>query len=181
MIFILAFAYRGSNGEKLIMDERELIKNHMESVGHDIDSWEGISALIIHNLGNFAYRYISTDHDPQPKVIKPSESAFASHSLETNLLLGLKLGGEELRPHLIAMAKAIGKDATIAQRLRVEILDYRPRGRVELLLEAAISWNHPEHNFEQNFKARELKITYEDALEMRNKLALAQEEICAFF
>lgn len=163
------------------VDSEQKIKNHLESVGHDLDSWPGVSALIRYNLSNFCYRYISTDANPEPEVSERGTGIFAGESIETNLVSGLKLGGAELKNDLIQMAKTVGKGATIGQRLVVEVKNYRERSPLDVTIRAQISWDHPNHNYQNNFRERVQKIHFSEALELRNKLALALEELCAFF
>lgn len=172
---------RGPAMGSITMDSEQKIKNHLESVGHDLDSWSGVSALIRYNLSNFCYRYISTEADPEPKVQELAFGIFAGESVETNLVSGLKLGGSELKNDLIQMAKRVGKGATIGQRLVVEVKNYRERAPLDLIIRAQISWGHPDHSYEHNYRERVQKIHFSEALELRNKLALALEEICAFF
>lgn len=162
------------------MNEQEKIKNHLQSVGHDLESWEGVKALVIHNLSNFAYRFISTENDPAPEIDVTGQT-FTASSVEKNLVTALKLGGAELKSDLIAMAREKGKEATVGTRLTIEIKDFNPRGTISCTLRAAISWDHPNHSYEKNYKEKVLKVTFEEPLELRNKLALALDQICAYF
>lgn len=165
---------------RLRMNEQDKIKNHLESVGHDLESWEGVQALVIHNLSNFAYRFISTENDPAPKI-EVKDQSFSARSIERNLVAALKIGGAELKNDLITMAREKGKDATVGTRIVVEIKDFNPRGAISCVLRAGISWDHPEHSYQKNFKEKTLKVTFEEPLDMRNKLALALDQICAYF
>ena len=163
------------------MNETQKIQGHLAATREEVESQQGIAALICHNLTNFAYRYISTAHDPAPVASALSEECFIVESIETDLVSGLKLGGSELKEPLIAMAKSVGKGATIGQRLVVETKDYEPNRSFRATLRAQVSWDHPHHDYREKYKERVLSIDYEDALDMRNRLALGLEEICAFF
>src|SRR5690606_24719370 len=127
---------------RLRMNEQDKIKSHLESVGHDLESWEGVKALVIHNLSNFAHRFISTEYDPTPQV-EVKDQTFSASSVEKNLVAALKIGGAELKADLIAMAREKGKDATVGTRIMVEIKDFNPRGVISCVLRAGISWDHP--------------------------------------
>lgn len=162
------------------MNDEDRIKSHLESVGHDLESWEGVKALVIHNLSNFAHRFISTENDPAP-IVDAYDQTFSAQSIEKNLVVALKIGGAELKHELIAMAREQGKDATVGTRIVIEIKDFNPRGAICCVLRAGISWDHPNHSYEKNFKEKVLKVNFEGPLEMRNKLALALDQICAFF
>ncbi len=163
------------------MDESQRIEGHLARTHAEVDSREGLEALIRHNLSNFAYRYISTKNTEAPEVITLSDGVFAVSSVEDDLLLGLKLGGEQTKKQLIAMAREKGKGATVGQRLLVDVSHVDPKRSFTARICAQISWDSPNHRYEDQFAERVLKVDYEDALDMRNRLALALEEVCAFF
>ncbi len=163
------------------MDESQKIEGHLAKTHAQVDSHEGLAALICHNLSNFAYRYISTAASASPEAREIENGFFIAESIEGDLVKGLKLGNDEVRPKLIAMARAEGKNATIGQRLVVDIGSVDPRRPFSAKISAQISWDHPEHRYRIRYAERSVKVDYEDALDMRNRLALALEEVCAFF
>lgn len=163
------------------MNESQKIAGHLAKTQAQVDSPQGLAALICHNLSNFAYRYISTEATSAPEAREIENGFFIAESIEGDLIKGLKLGGEEVRAKLIAMARELGKGATIGQRLVVDVGSVDPGRPFIATLKAQISWDHPEHTYQRNYAESSVKVEYENALDMRNRLAQALEEVCAFF
>lgn len=163
------------------MADEHKIEEHLARTLAQVDSSSGLVGLIVHNLSNFAHRYLSTTATPAPVVEQSAPGVFITQSVEADLIAGLKLGDSEIRPHLIEMAKRVGKGATIGQRLTVEIGDPDPKRAFKAVIKAGISWGHPDHSFKQDYLEKSITVDYEDALDMRNRLALGLEEVSAFF
>ena len=159
--------------------KEELEKEINEKNREALQSGDALSALMVHNLENFAYRYLETEASKNIKC-QNEGATYWVESIEDDIYTALKWDNPVLKPKLIDVCKQYPGQKSKEIKIKL-ILGTTFKSDKEVTCFAMINWNFP--NFEHSEKeiCRIKNFSFNDPLELRNKHALLLEEVCEIF
>lgn len=162
--------HEGQSKEELAEQMRLKVQEELSS--------EGPSKLIIHNLENFAYRYIETSTHKGIQC-QMDENRFWVESIEPDILEALKWQNKEVKQKLIELCKDNPGPESKNIQLKL-ILETILKDR-KVICRACLSWDFPNVKSEDRQIEKVCQHDYEDYLELRNKHAAWLEELTDLF
>ncbi|WP_412463303.1 hypothetical protein [Halobacteriovorax sp. RT-2-6] len=159
--------------------DKEKLTEEMNSKNREwlIES-DGVSALFIHNLENFAYRYLETSTDKGIKCVVDGE-LYQVKSTEPSIIEALKWDNPELKKSLIDLCKKYPGKAS--KELRVNLsLETKMLGEHKNECSAHITCLLPNGESLILFE-KTTSMSFDDPIELRNKHAALLEEVSVIF
>ncbi|WP_412470249.1 MULTISPECIES: hypothetical protein [unclassified Halobacteriovorax] len=159
--------------------DKEKLTEEMNSKNREwlIES-DGVSALFIHNLENFAYRYLETSTDKGIKCVVDGE-LYQVKSTEPSIIEALKWDNPELKKSLIDLCKKYPGKAS--KELRVNLsLETKMLGEHKNECYAHITCLLPNGENLILFE-KTTSMSFDDPIELRNKHAALLEEVSVIF
>lgn len=164
-------------------DKERLEKELKEKVLKNMNGLEELGDFFETQLGNFSYRYIESDSTGPAKPTWADDKTIVVELKEHTLANALKTDNPKTRAGLIELAKSFHKkdNPCVRYQLGVRIQDVNNQGGGSFEVFAIANWDFP--SFEDAAKSNEarLKLSFEDALELRNNFARHLEEVCTVF
>jgi len=169
-----------------IEDKEQLQKQMNEAVLASFQDDGAIAEFLEFNLSNFSYRYLEIGACDSLKPIWTIDGDIKSVSVSrsiADLALALKTTNSETRKGLIHLAKSFKKaDKPEAfYELGAKVLSLGSKGEGKVMAFARVSWDYPDFQSVSLEQRKEVVLSFEDALELRNKFALSLEEVCDVF
>lgn len=169
-----------------IEDKEQLQKQMNEAVMASFQDDGAIAEFLEFNLSNFSYRYLEVGDCDSLKPTWTIDGDIKSVSVSrtiSDLALALKTANVETRKGLIHLAKSFKKaDKPEAYyELGAKVLSIGSRGEGRVMAFAIVSWDFPHYQSSSLEQRKEVILSFEDALELRNKFALSLEEVCEVF
>ncbi|WP_419172600.1 hypothetical protein [Halobacteriovorax sp.] len=159
--------------------DKEKLTEEMNAKNRDwlIESG-GISSLFIHNLENFAYRYLETSVDKGIKCFIDGD-LYRVSSTEPSIIEALKWENPQLKKSLIDLCKKFPGKAS--QELRVKLnIETKMIGEHKNECSASIKCLLPSGE-SSTLSEKTASMTFEDPIELRNKHAALLEDVCTIF
>ncbi len=159
--------------------DKEKLTEEMNSKNREwlIES-DGVSALFIHNLENFAYRYLETSTDKGIKCVVDGD-VFRVQSCEPSILEALKWDNPDLKKSLIDLCKKYPGKAS--QELRINLcIETKMLGEHKNECSAFIKCQVPSGESTTLFE-KTTSMSFDDPIELRNRHAALLEEVSVIF
>lgn len=144
-----------------------------------LESNDAISALMSHNLENFAYRYLETDSSKDIKC-QYDGTTYWVESFEEDIYTALKWDNPVLKPKLIEVCKQYPGQKSKEIKIKL-LLGTTFKSDKEITCFAMINWNFPSFEHSEKEICRIKSFNFDDPIELRNKHALLLEEVCEIF
>ncbi len=156
-------------------NKEELQKEIDEKIRASFQGDGTLEELVCFTLENFSYRYLETKNlkDLKPSLI--SNNTWRIEAVESDLVEALKATNPQTKMKLIGEAKSHAKKdgATVTNWMEIQLDSNKLKCR------AGVEWKTDSLNVKINNK--ESSLTFDDVLELRNKLAKILEEVCEVF
>lgn len=135
----------------------------------------GLDELVRFTLDNFAYRYLESKNSKDLKSKAIESHKWRVEGFESELIEALKAQNEETKKLLIEKAKLHAKKdgAAVYPWLEISVNDQ------VAICSAGVDWESDGHR--QNLVKSQERLKFEDALELRNRLAKVLETACGVF
>lgn len=159
--------------------DKEKLTEEMNSKNRDwlLES-DGVASLFIHNLENFAYRYLETSVDKGIKCFIDGD-LYQVKSCEPSIIEALKWDNPELKKSLIDLCKKYPGKAS--QELRINLsLETKMLGENKNECKAMITCSFPSGETVTLFE-KVASMSFDDPIELRNKHAALLEEVSVIF
>ena len=131
--------------------------------------------LICFTLENFSYRYLETKNlkDLKPSLV--SNNTWRIEGSESDLVEALKAANPQTKKKLIDEAKSHARKdgAIVTNWMEIQLDSNKVKCR------AGVDWKTDSTNVKINHK--ESSLSFDDVLELRNKLAKILEDVCEVF
>jgi hypothetical protein len=139
---------------------------------------DGIASLFVHNLENFAGRYLETSQDQEIKY-QTDGTNYWVESLEPNIVEALKWDNPELKEKLINLCKKFPGVQSKEIKIKL-VIATKMASQTEVVCYASVICFTPNEN-ENITLSKETSLSFDDPIELRNKHALLLEEVCEIF
>jgi hypothetical protein len=159
------------------LSKEELAKKMREKIQENLKE-EGPANLIIHNLENFAYRYLETSENQNINCLLEGHK-FWVESTENDILEALKWKNKEVKAALIDLCKEYPGPRSKEISIRLELNSTLKENKIHC--QALINWDFPEFKSKDKEILRESTHHFEDYFELRNKHASWLEELTDIF
>ncbi len=140
---------------------------------------DGVASLFIHNLENFAYRYLETSTDKGIKC-EMVGGVYRVEACEPSVLVALKWDNPTLKKLLIDLCKKypgkLSQEIRLKLSLETQLLDPE---NVECA--AFIKYIPPNSDEVVVLLEKKTSMHFEDPIELRNKHAALLEEVSEIF
>ena len=166
-----------------VEDKERLEKELKERVLSNMNGVQELGDFFETQLGNFSYRYIESESTGSGQAKWVDDKTLMIELKEHTLAQALKTDNPITRKGLIELAKSFHKkdNPCVRYQLGVRLNDVNSQGGGNFEAFAETHWDFP--NFEnselRNYKS--VKVSFEDALELRNNFALHLEEVSTVF
>ena len=159
------------------LSKEDLSKKMREKVEAELNT-DGPGSVLIHNLENFAYRYLETSKNKNIRC-KVEENLYWVESVEPDILECLKWNNKEVKSELIALCKNFpgqeSKKIQVKLRLETKIKNNKAISLAE------INWDFPNFVSKENCLVKQNVHEFEDLLDLRNRHAAWLEELTDLF
>lgn len=163
-------------------EEKEVLQKQAEQKAQQrFQSGDFFDDFIHHTLNNFSYRYFTDDPAPESEQI----DALTYRVCQNNI--PVKEGLTSRNPKIKEGTKELVKNhspregASLLYEIRIKLEHKLPEKPGVAHLACIISWDYPEHGLEENCLKNEFIYEYDEAIELRNKLAYHLENLCEIF
>lgn len=162
-------------------EEKEKLQKQAEQKAQErFQSQDFFDQFIHYTLNNFSYRYFDT---PTPPCEQIDALTYRVRQRDVPVKIGLTSQHTTLKEGTKEMVKKHsprdGASLIYEMRVRLEHKDPEKPGQAHLA--CFISWDYPEHSLETNCVKKEFLYEYDEAIELRNKLAYHLEALCELF
>jgi hypothetical protein len=162
--------------EKLQLEMREKVLLAMAGAA-------GVIEHIEYTLNNFSYRYLESDSTGELTCSLKADDTYSVVGTEGNLGEALKTKNTVTRKGLIDLAKSFSKkdQPCVRYEIGVKVINIDSRGGGDFLAFAEVNWDFPDFNTEGRVNRNEKKLSYEDAIDLRNNFARELDDLCEVF
>lgn len=162
--------------------EKEKLQKKAElNVQERFESKDFFDSFIHHTLDNFSYRYFAGQPSPTTEQLDSLTYRVQQKSVPvkeglTSLRSDIKQGTKEM-----VKKHSPREGACLAYAISVELEHKDPNTPGKAHLACTVSWDYPEHGLKKNCAKTEFLYEYDEAIELRNKLAFHLESLCELF
>ncbi len=161
------------------LSQKELAQK-MQNNARDLLNQDGYTNLFVHNLENFAYRYLETSTDKGIKCQLAGAKYFVS-SCEESIIEALKWENTYLKKELIQLCKAYPGKKSSMINIYLELGSIQ-QSETCVDCYASVSWKLKDSSEQpQVLSQKNVRINFEDPLELRNTHAKYLEEVASIF
>tara|TARA_R110002049_G_scaffold67450_1_gene175179 strand:- start:401 stop:889 length:489 start_codon:yes stop_codon:yes gene_type:complete len=156
-------------------NKEELQKEVNDKVRDSFKSDDSLDELVRFTLENFSYRYLETKNQKNLKPEMIADNTWKIESSESELIEALKAVNPETKSKLIEQAKLHAKKdgAEVCNKIQIQLFDNKVQ------CNCFVEWKAEDKTVAIN--SAQSSLQFEDALELRNKLAKILEEACEIF
>lgn len=161
--------------------EKEVLQKQAEEKAQErFQSRDVFDEFIQYTLDNFSYRYFM---DPPPKTEQIDALTYRVRQDNVPVKEGLTSQYSKIKEGTKELVKKHSprNGASLACEIRVRLEHKDPDKPGEAHLACIVSWDYPEHSLEVNCFKNEFLYEYDEAIELRNKLAYHLENLCDIF
>jgi len=162
--------------EKLQLEMREKVIQEMAGSVGVIEHFE-------FTLNNFSYRYLESETTGAVRCSLKESDVYSVATNEPSLAEALKTQNKKTRKGLIELAKSFSKKdkPEVHYEIGVQIINIESNGGGDFLAFAKVSWDFPHFKDPEKENKKELKVSYEDAIDLRNNFARELDDLCDVF
>jgi hypothetical protein len=166
-----------------VEDKERLEKELKEKVLSNMNGVEELAEFFETQLGNFSYRYIESESTAGATANWTDEKTIMIEIKEHTLAHALKTDNPTTRAGLIELAKSFHKkdNPCVRYQLGVRLHNVNAQGGGEFEAFAETHWDFPSFENNELRNQKSVKLSFEDALELRNNFARHLEEVCTVF
>lgn len=184
MFEINEFTRERSDMATLTEKEITLTREKMNKLREELQNRSKLDDFVLYTLNNFLHRYLESETTGKLSAeILDKSTLGLSHIKESNLVSVLKTQDQDLKKELIQMAKSFPKkDAPyVLYSLTCRYQDWSDSGFGKIQCLGQVDWGFPNFENSEMRKKKVVSVSFEEPIELRNKLPLALEEVCELF
>ena len=159
------------------LTKEELAEKMREKIQSEL-SEDAAAQLVIHNLENFAYRYMETSTFSNIKC-SFDHNQFWVESIEEDILEALKWKNKEVKTKLISLCKEYPGKKSKEIKIQLKLVTFLDENKVKC--QAILNWDFPEFKKQDKQIIKESTNHFEDFFELRNNHANWLEELTIIF
>lgn len=159
------------------LTKEELAEKMKEKIKSELSD-DGAAQLVIHNLENFAYRYMETSTFSNIKC-SFDKNKFWVESIEEDILEALKWKNKEVKSKLISLCKDYPGPESKKINVQLKLLTLLEENKAKC--QAIVNWDFPNYESKEKQILKESYHNFEDFFELRNNHASWLEELTIIF
>ncbi|NQZ19939.1 MAG: hypothetical protein HRT44_11880, partial [Bdellovibrionales bacterium] len=159
------------------LTKEELAEKMREKIQAELAD-DGAAQLVIHNLENFAYRYMETSTYSDIKC-SFDKNLFWVESIEVDILEALKWKNKEVKSGLISVCKEYPGAKSKEIKVQLKLVTHLDSNKAKC--QAVVNWDFPEFKSMEKQILKESSHNFEDFFELRNNHASWLEELTNIF